>query len=183
LLGRTIEDADLSDYFKAHNPYAMESIRLRRNCLEITVSFFPMFYWVPVYFPHSFRDKLQEITREDILRQFGLQHNVPFDQELMANAIIYGEKGVNPTEQKYMYRIIEYGDIARRSSDDAGLDKTVRKLLTIAKALGNDDLWVYRQINQMEHVVDVRILRSINRVQERLSRTLSKMLQDASGGP
>jgi hypothetical protein len=87
-LGRIIEDADLSDHFKANNPYALESIRLRRSCPEVTVTFEPMFNWVPVYFPHSFRDKLQDISREDILTKFSLQYKVPFDKKLMAEAVI-----------------------------------------------------------------------------------------------
>jgi hypothetical protein len=87
LLGREIQEEDLNPGLT--EKYRLESIRARRRCPEVTVTFEPMFHWVPVYFPHSFRDKLQDMSREDILTQFSLQHKVPFNEELMSNAIIH----------------------------------------------------------------------------------------------
>ncbi|GHV07053.1 hypothetical protein FACS189485_16680 [Spirochaetia bacterium] len=89
LLGREIQEEDLNP--KWTEKYRLESIRARRRCPMVGVTFGPMFNWV--YFPHSFWNKLQDMNREDILTQFSLQYNVPFDEKLMAEAVIdFGEE-------------------------------------------------------------------------------------------
>ncbi|GHV81903.1 hypothetical protein AGMMS49991_04610 [Spirochaetia bacterium] len=68
-------------------------------------------------------------------------------------------------EQETKDQVIKYREMARQAlDDDAGPDKAVRELLSIAEKLGYEETWVHDQIQPRKYVIDMRVLHSIARV-------------------
>jgi len=100
-------------------------------------------------------EKYRPDDEENIVESIPLQERTP---TIVSSAVTYAEK------REYQDAIIKCVKEAQEADDDDGYDNAVKKLCDIAERLKYRPLWIYYQLTDQKHMVNVRALHSIARV-------------------